>query len=146
MVPGLFAFLLLYSAVHFVLAARNPPTTLRLDAPQFERGQPLVAVIRQQGPIEMQSLRANLVCERTGKSKVHRNHLVTFPYQLNLFETGRFSVGRIDSREFPVNVTVPAEGEPTTDAVELQVRWRIEVWGKVEGRADFMRPFDITVV
>jgi hypothetical protein len=43
-------------------------------------------------------------------------------------------------------VTVPSEGEPSCETPRVKIRWRIEVWGKVYGAADFMRPFPIEVV
>lgn len=143
-VPALLGFLLLYNGVHSLFAARTPPTTLKPDTAPLRRGQSVGLVIRQEGPVLLESLRANLVCEhivrRTGKSRT-----ITYPCQANFFESGPCEVPRMGTEEFRATVPVPPDAEPSLISAGLIVSWRIEVWGKVRGNADFMRPFDVEV-
>lgn len=143
-VPALLGGLLLFNGVHCLFAARTPPTTLQLSATPLRPGQSTGLVIRQEGPVLFESLRANLVCERSvrgpGKSRT-----VTHPCQANFFDSGPWEVPRMGSQEFRATVPVPPDAEPSLVSVELIVSWRIEVWGKVRGNADFMRPFDVEV-
>lgn len=142
--PALLGLLLLYNGIHSLFASRTPPTALKLDATLLRRGQSTGVVIRQEGPVLLESLRANLVCERivrrTGKSRT-----ITHPCQANFFDSGPCEVARMDMREFRATAPVPADAEPSLISVGLIVSWRIEVWGKVRGNTDFMRPFDVEV-
>lgn len=143
-VPGLVALLLLANAVHALFASRTPPTTLRFDETAARPGAVVPVVIRQEGPVIFESLRANLVCERIvrgpGKSRT-----VTYPHQENFFDSGRCEVARLDATEFAASCPIPPDAEPSEVSGTLVVEWRIEVWGKVAGAADFMRPFLIAV-
>lgn len=143
-VPALLGGLLLYNGIHSLFAARTPPTTLQLDTAPLRRGRATGLVIRQAGPVLLESLRASLVCERivrrTGKSRT-----ITHPCQANFFDSGPCEVPRMDVEEFRATVEVPPDAEPSLISAGLIVSWRIEVWGKVRGNADFMRPFEVEV-
>jgi hypothetical protein len=144
--PGLLALLMIYSFFHALFASGTPPTTMKLDATPLRRGQSAGVVIRQTGPVLFESLRANLICERREKPLGKKNTVVTFPCQENFFDSGPCEIPRMDVQEFRATIQVPADAEPSTYGGTLKVLWRVEIWGKVKGRADFMRPFDIEVV
>ncbi|HEU4678037.1 MAG TPA: hypothetical protein VFS35_00860, partial [Terrimicrobiaceae bacterium] len=63
-IPALLAGLLLYAAIHALLASRTPRTTIVLGEEPLRRGVPVPVHLRQAGPTGLRSLRANLVCER----------------------------------------------------------------------------------
>lgn len=142
--PGSFALLMFYAGVHALFASRTPPTTITVDRSPLHPGEEAGVVIRQEGPVRFESLRANLICEvikrASGKSRT-----MTYPVQENFFDSGPGEVGRMDTQEFRAVVRIPADAEPTTSGVGLIINWRIEIWGRVKGNADFMRPFDIEV-
>lgn len=142
--PGLFGLLMLYSGVHALFASRTPPTTIVVDRSPLHPGEEAGVMIRQQGPVQFESLRANLVCERIERSG-GKSRKMTYPVQENFFDSGPCEVGRMDTQEFRAVVRVPADAEPTTAGVRLTINWRIEVWGRVKGNADFLRPFEIEV-
>ena len=145
--PALFGLLMLYSTIHSLLAAGTPPTTIRLSREPLPRGTPVDVIIRQTGPVRLQSLRANLICERRVRKPGHKTSEITIPCQQNFFESlERCEVSQMAPRDFAGTVTVPADGEASCQGTDFTVLWRIEVWGQVEGRADFMRPFDVEVV
>jgi hypothetical protein len=143
--PALLAGLLLYAAIHALLASGTPRTTIVLGEP-LPRGVPTSVRIRQAGPVSFQSFRANLICERIERAPGARNRSITYPYQIIFFDTGPLTVPRLHVEEIHAELTVPSEGDPSCETPRLKIRWRIEIWGKVKGAADFMRPFLIEVV
>jgi len=144
--PALLALLVIYSFFHALFASGTPPTTMQLDATSLRPGQTVGVVIRQTGPVLFESLRANLICERREKPLGKKNTIVTFPCQENFFDSGPCEVPRMNVQEFRASIEVPADAEPSNYSGTLKVLWRVEIWGKVKGRADFMRPFEVEVV
>lgn len=144
--PGLIALLLFYNTIHSLLASQTPPTTLRLDSESLRPGQSIKVSLRQTGPVRLHSMRANLVCERISKQLPNMTRSITYPCQLNFFDSGPVRIPEAETKEFQAELTIPADAELSLESRELIVRWRIEVWGKVSWRADFMRPFAIEVV
>ena len=144
-VPALLGVLLLFNGIHSLLASRTPPTTLTLGSCPVRRGESVSVTIRQEGPVALESLRASLICERIVR-ETKKARIITYPHQLNFFDSGSCEVGSLVPHDFPTSVTVPADGEPSIQYANLIVEWRIEVWGKVRGSADFMRPFIVEVI
>jgi hypothetical protein len=145
-VPALLGLLVLYGGIHALFASRTPPTTLKLETFPLRIGTTTGVVIRQAGPVVFESLRANLVCERSERQSGRKSRTVTFSCQENFFDSGPAEVVRMDVQEFRAAVTVPADAEPSREEPGLRIEWRIEVWGRVKGNADFMRPFAVEVV
>ncbi len=143
--PALIALFLLYNTIHSLLAARNPASTLTLERDTMQPGETTSVLIRQAGPIRLHSLRANLVCERSEREFPDRTRAVTYPCQLNFFDSGPCDVRYAASREFHTKVTIPQDAEPSLMSAGLCIEWRIELWGKVAGGADFMRPFALEI-
>lgn len=144
-IPALLGLLVVYAGIHAIFASATPPTTISLDKEPLIRGQSVGVVISQTGPVQFESLRANLICEHIVKP-IGRSRTITYPCQDNFFDSGPCEVPRLDEQKFHAHVTVPADAEPSRDEAGLTIEWRIEVWGKVLGRADFMRPFVIEVI
>ena len=144
--PALLAGLLLYAAIHALLACGTPRTTIVLREEPLRRGVSTSVRIRQAGPVSFQSFRANLICERIERTRGAKSRLVTYPYQINFFDAGPLTVSRLHVEEVDAELTVPSEGDPSCETPHLKIRWRIEIWGKVDGAADFMRPFAIEVL
>lgn len=144
LVPAFFAALLVYSGLHALFASANPPTTLSGGKGWYHPGEAAHLEIVQQGPILLESLRVNLVCERSER-KVGSSRQVTYPCQDNLFDSGPAEIPRLGEERFRFTMTVPSDAELSSNTGRVHVSWRLEVWGKVRGRADFMRPFDLEV-
>lgn len=142
-IPGLLGLGLVYGWVHALLASQTPPTTILLAAEPLIRGRETPLTIRQQGPVRLESLRVNLICEKSVRRQKTRD--LTYPHQIAVFDSGPCDVSLLDSTEFQTVIPVPSDAEPTTDNVRLRIVWRLEIWGKVIGRADFMRPFTVVV-
>lgn len=138
---ALFGLLCAYSAIHQLFAIRTPEMTVECDAETLVRGREVRFTFRQPGPASFESLRANLVGEerwfthRRGKRIRHVLQLGTF----NLYDSGPF--------EAPFEDTVIVEVPDLPHASDPQhgVDWRLEVWGKVRGRADVQQVFPLHV-
>lgn len=143
-VPALTGLLLVYNGIHSLFASKTPPTSIILNTEPLPRGSSIGVVIRQAGPVRLHSLRANLVCERI-KDPTERRE-VSYPHQLHFFDSGRCEIARLDVQEFQATFVIPADAEPSRKDVVMSVAWRIEIWGKVDDGADFMRPFEVEVV
>lgn len=143
--PALLALLLLYNAVHSLLAGQTPPTTLKLRT-TLKPGEETEVVIRQGGPVRFHSLRANLICERIERPQPERDRVMSYPCQSNVFDSGACEIREGAVREFSFVLTIPADAEASLESVKLKIRWRLELWGRVRGRADFMRPFDLEIL
>jgi hypothetical protein len=155
---ALVGLLLLYSGVMQQFARATPETIVTADVP-FVRGRRASVTIEQPGPVSLISLRVNLVGEekwatsRSGRSATsgmtrrdtswHTKHLGTFNV---------LSVNDVDVGPEPLvahgELDVPQDLEPSRERHgddRRSVEWRLEVWGKVRGRADFMHPFVVIV-
>lgn len=147
-IPGAIALLLLYSAIQQYLARVTPETIVEVDVASAPRGSAVRFFFEQRGPAHFESLRANLVGEETWyegvgtRSHAELKHLGTF----NFFDSGEF---QIDKGRLPFTrealLQVPADIQPSGEQNEHVVSWKIEVWGKVFGRADFQHVFPIVI-
>jgi hypothetical protein len=145
-VGGAFAFfgvLLLLSAIHQTFALRTPLTIVETDSDVFQRGKHVRLYFRQPGPGSFESLRANLVGQEswhTGSGKRRQRHvhnLGTF----HVFDSGAFEV--LD-HDFQRSVTFQVPDLPRAAHGRMET-WTLEVWGKVNGRADFQHVFPVNV-
>jgi hypothetical protein len=144
-VGGLFALLslgLLLSAVQQLFALRTPETIVDIYVHEIRRGEEVRFRFRQPGTGSFESLRANMVGEErwserrrySSKSVRHVKQLGTFP----LFDSGPFEAPY--DRTVDVRIPELPRAEPTHGEY-----WRLEVWGKVRGRADFRHVYDLRV-
>jgi hypothetical protein len=134
---SLVALLLLYSAIHQLFAMRTPQTIVETDAKTLKRGKRVQFRFQQPGDGSFESLRANLVGEEIwftwyrGKKRRHVLQLGTF----NLYDSGSFEA------PFDQTVTVTIPDLPRASDPKHKTEWRLEVWGKVRGRADVQHVF-----
>lgn len=139
-IGGGFAFvalLLLYSAIYQLFAAQTPETIVETDAKTLKQGKSVQFSFRQPGPASFESLRANLVGEEIWFTH-RRNRRIRHVIQLgtfNIYDSGPFEA----PFEETVTVEIPDLPRPSDD--KHKAEWRLEVWGKVRGRADVQHVF-----
>lgn len=116
--PALFGLLLLYRPLHSLRAAGTPPTTSQLGREPLTRGTSVDVIIRQTGPVRLQSLRANLICERPERKPRRKTSPITIPCQLSFFDRlERCEVSPLSPRDFVGKVIGPVEGPHFLDGV-----------------------------
>ncbi len=98
-------------------------------------GQTVTLHVRQPGDASYESLRIQLVGEEQTRQRKSWNRRVFDT--ISIFDSGPFE-GVLDR---VVQFEVPSHLEPTTSDLRRRVRWTLEVWGKVRGRADFQHVY-----
>lgn len=150
---ALFGLLLLGSLIRQWAASGIPETIVECSTQPLPPGGLSHFSFTQQGPANLRSLQAKLVCiEETrvllpnagaGRSR-HRTDVRTLA-TYDLIAARHLRVPERDvwvgEREF----FVPADARATGTDGEVEVRWRIEVWGQARGIAGFMHPFPVDV-
>jgi hypothetical protein len=107
--------------------------------------------LRQPGPVEIESLRLKVVCERVYQRRVKSTSSATVEDRETLWESVLLDVqnehvpaGDVFLRE--VVLSVPADGRPTGPASpDGTVRWRLEVWGEAGFLCGTYRAFTLVV-
>ncbi len=159
-VIGVFGFVglcLILSGIHQWFASRVRETILEVDTEQISLGSTVQACFRQEGPVTLNSLRANLRCiERRHTWKTRSNsdgdserYKTTDEKQLwteNILDEQPGSVPAEEFWEKLVSFQIPNEYPASLDTDDLEIVWKIEVWGQVHRWPDFMHPFVIQVV
>ena len=142
---GLLVFVL---GIKMFLMTRIPETIVEVDTMPVHAGQSFQLTVRQPGPIRLKSLRVNLVCEQTtlrpGKRKTDRDQRII--HQTNVLDLGESAVGIGEQIVGRATVDVPAEVQYVDIEGEKKIVWRLEVWGRVRGWADFGHPYVIEVL
>jgi hypothetical protein len=128
--PALLVGLLLYAAIHALLASVIPRTTIVLGEEPLRRGVSTSIHLRQAGPVSLQSLRANLICERIERAPGAKGRSISYRYQINFLNAGPLAISRLHVEEISAELTVPSEADPSCETPRLKIRWRIEIWGK----------------
>jgi MFS family permease len=149
---ALLALVLVYSGVHQWFAMKTPETIVEMTEAVLTRAAEVHLLFRQPGPVSLQSLRANLVGEEswtvivgTGGSQ-RTSTRVKYLGTFNILDSGPEDVDEHGFAERYVTFMVPGEIPPSGGTAEHhQVAWKIEVWGKVRGRADFYHPYRVQV-
>jgi hypothetical protein len=137
---GLVAALLLLAAVQQTLALRTPETTLEMDGEALVPGRPMTFRVQQSGDAAFESLRVNLVCEEQLR-RGRKNWSAQMVENLNLLDSGPFE----GAFERTFTFDVPSHLEPTGSELRRRVRWQLEVWGKIRGRADVQHVYEVHV-
>jgi hypothetical protein len=125
--PALLAGLLLYAAVHALLASVVAGTTIVLGEEPLRRGVSTSIQVRQAGPVSRQSLRANLIGECIERPLGAKSRSISYPYQMNFLDVGPLAISRLDVEEISAELTVPSEADPSCETPRLKIRWRIEI-------------------
>lgn len=150
---ALFGMLLLGSLIRQWAASGIPEIIVECSAQPLLPGGMFHVSFIQQGPANLKSLRAKLVCiEETrvplpnagaGRSS-HRTDVRTLATH-DLIEAVHLRVAARDVWVGERDFVVPADARATGTDGKVTVRWRIEVWGLGQGFASFMHPFPIEV-
>ena len=141
---GLASLLLFYSAVYQLLALRTPETIVETDKDEWKRGANVALRFQQPGSGSFESLRANLVGEERWRERVRGGKYARRVAQLgtfHLFDSGAFEAPFDKSVTVRVPPDLPRASKPDRREV-----WRLEVWGKVKGRADVQHVFPVTII
>ena len=140
---GIVSLLLFYSGIHQIFALRTPETLVECDADELRRGREVRLRFRQSGSASFESLRANLVGDEhwtelvRGHRRVRRyQHIAT----VNVYDSGAFTAPFDET----VSVRIPPD-LPRASVKGRAERWRLEVWGKVDGRADVQHVFPLSL-
>lgn len=150
-----FAFVGLLIAIlgiKMFLMTRIPETIVEVDTMPVHAGQSFQVSVRQPGPIRLKSLRVNVVCEqitsrRTGRAsgrKIDRDRRII--HQSNVLNLGESVAGSGEQIVGSATVTVPADVQYVDVDGDRRIVWRLEVWGRVRGWADFGHPYVIEVL
>ena len=132
------------------LMLRIPQTILEVDRMPVIAGESFELTVRQPGPVRLASLRVNLVCEQTtkrpGKGAARSDLDQRTIHQTNVLDLRDAAVGSGEQVVRQVTVTVPAHVQLADIEGPKEIAWRLEVWGRVRGWANFGHPFDIEVL
>lgn len=150
---SLVAVVLLFSGIHQLIASSGiKETILELEDLPVQRGQTRNAIVIQEGPIRLQSLRANVICMEETRKEVQRKEgkrIERFYRQIwdtNILDEGEVTLNDGERLQRQVKIDIPLNqkrsGEQGNDKA---IEYRVEIWGRVQGRPDFMHPFVIEV-
>lgn len=132
------------------LMLRIPQTILEVDRMPVGAGESFELTVRQPGPVRLASLRVNLVCEQTtrrpGKGAARSDRDQRIIHQANVLDLRDAAVGSGEQVVRHVTVNVPAHVQLAEIEGRKELAWRLEVWGRVRGWANFGHPFDIEVL
>ena len=146
---GAIGLLVAVLGLKMFLMARIPVTILEVDRMPVRPGESFQMTVRQPGPIRLKSLRVNLVCVQittrssAGLSKTSRDRRII--HQSNVLDLQEASAGPGEEVVRHAGVTVPSDVRLADIAGRKEIVWRLEVWGRVRGWADFGHPFLIEV-
>lgn len=154
---GCVGALLVFSGIHRLIASRVRETIVELDTEKIARGQTIKACFRQEGPVTLTSLRANVLCmERThawgtrtdsnGNSESYKKTNEKLVYQQNILDEQQIVIAAEEIWETQIEFQLPSDALRSVESDDREVVWKIEVWGKVAWWPDFMHPFVVHVV
>ena len=149
---ALVGLIVLYSGIHQLFAqAGIKETIFEVGELPLRRGKAVQATIVQEGPIKLLSLRANLVCFEIETRRVQRKNgpsTEKFTQQIadgNLLDEGPIELGPGEKYERSFLMTVAPDARPSGTKGKFTIEWKVEVWGRVKSRPDFMHPFVVQV-
>ncbi len=149
---GLIGLLTAVLGIKMFLMMRLPETIVEVDRMPVHVDEPFQLTVRQPGPIRLSSLRVNLVCEQTTTRQVRRaggtrtDRDQRLIHQANVLDLRDAAAGRGKEVVGHATVTVPADVQLADIEGHTVVVWRLEVWGRVRGWANFGHPFVIQVL
>lgn len=143
------AVVILLGSVHQAFAMRSAETIVEIEPLQLRPGQNVRVRVTQPGPLRLQSIHANLAGEqttvrlvpRTGNTSRTTKYLG--PYRILEIDDHDIAPGESIERETTFQVPDIA---PSYQSPDGNLRWKIEVWGRVAWRPDFMHPFPVDIV
>jgi hypothetical protein len=137
--------------IKMFLMTRIPETIVEVETVPVHAGQSFQLTVRQPGPIRLKSLRVNLVCEqitsrrteRAGGPRTNKDRRII--HQANVLDLGESAAGPGEQIVGHATVSVPADVRYADIEGQKAIVWRLEVWGRVRGWADFGHPYIIEV-
>lgn len=153
---GLVGVFLVVSGIHQWFASRVRETILEIDKERVRRGSTLQVCLRQEGPVTLTSLRANVRClerrhtwnTRSNSDGGTESYRTTDEKELWTQNILDEQPGTIPSEEFwekTVSFSIPEQYPASLSTDELDIVWKIEVWGRVARWPDFMHPYAFEV-
>jgi hypothetical protein len=145
---ALAAVLRLVKVGRLASGARIVQTVVEVAIEKLRRGEEARFFFRQDGPLSLQSLSADLVgaeiiCTQSGS----RTTWTTRPLaKINFLEIGATDIPSTAPMECFAVLNVPAGIDPTSDQADRRVNWTIEVEGKAQGHAAFQHVYRIEVI
>lgn len=154
---GFVGAMLVFSGIHRWIASRVRETMVEIEEEHVSRGRPIKACFRQEGPVTLASLRANVLCfemtykwgtrtDSDGNSERYKTTNEKLFYQQNILDEHDNMIVAEDIWETIVEFQLPDDALPSFESEDRAIVWKIEVWGKVKLWPDFMHPFVIEVV
>lgn len=142
---GLVGLLLLYSALHQMIASLVAETIVEAESRVIGAGESLRVRIIQPGPVHLRSLSAKLVRKEIttlSEGAKGENH----EFYDRFVEIGDTHVVRGETLEREAEVRIPRKAQPTGVAGPIETKWLIEVWGRVRFFPGFMHQYEIVVL
>lgn len=154
---GLCGVVLFLNGVHQWFASRVRETIVEIDQDPIPVGATVAMCVRQEGPVNLSSLRANLRCverkhewhtrtDSDGKTETYKTTNEKELFKLNILDEQPESIPAEEFWEKSLTFQIPTDGRPSLTSTDLEIVWMIEVWGKVRRWPDFMHPFILKVV
>jgi len=146
---GFFVFI---GGIQRALASRTPQTILEVDEVPFARGSTIRAAVIQQGPVELKSLRVNLVCLRTTtrivrrKGRDEKDYTTQEIFSVNAFDSSELVLGEGERFDRTFEIQVPEDAIRSGQETKMTtIQWKLETWGGGSFRNRFMHPFTVVV-
>lgn len=154
---GLAGAVLFANGVHQLFASRVRETIVEIDLDQISLGSSVRICFRQEGPVTLNSLRANLRCielrhewntrsASDGSTETYKSTKAKDLSTQNILDEAPGTIGVEEFWEKTVAFDIPRDCPASYKSDDLEHVWKIEVWGDVRRWPDFMHPYVIEVV
>jgi hypothetical protein len=151
---GFFGLLCLISYLRQRLASGIPVTIVELSVEPLKPGHTAKLCLIQRGPAKLKSLSAQLLClQRTtvpipnapaGRPSTRLEQRTL--HQETLINATHLRVAPGNLWMETLEFTLPSDAPVTSIQGNVEVLWKIEVWGTGHGLATFMHPFVVKVL
>jgi hypothetical protein len=151
---GLFGLLCLLSYVRQRLASGIPETIVELSVEPLKPGHKAQLCLLQRGPAKLKSLSAQLLCLQQTTVPIPNapagrpsTRLETRTlHQETLINATHLRVVPGDQWMETLEFSLPSDAPITSIQGNIEVLWKIKVWGTGHGLATFMHPFVVQVL
>lgn len=151
---GLFGLLCLVSYLRQRLAYGIPETVVELSVEPLKLGHKAQICLLQRGPAKLKSLTAQILClQRTtipipnasaGRPSTRLEQRTL--HQETLIKATHLRITAGDQWIQTLEFSLPSNAPVTSIQGNVEVLWKIEVWGTGHGLATFMHPFLVKVL
>lgn len=146
------SLLLLWSWFVQMMTAGIPPAVVETSEYPFVSGKRVKICVRQPGPVKFKTLRANLICLRREYKKIHSSETTRYAwvekqiYDQSLIDIYDVRPSAGDEWIEQDDFYVPDDQPLSMGEKDVQIVWRIEVWGRVGFGMGVMHTFNAKVV